>query len=232
MLKWFICHNETVRGPLTTEEVRNNIKDGDILRQSLVWGSVMEHWRTVSWWETELPTILKSHKENKDNRLWHYAQDGQSHGPFTRNRLIQELNQLKLKDDVMIWTKGMPTWGQIFEFTDLMDEVGVSRRAHPRAPIKGSVIIKSDNKAALGKLSMISEGGCGVINVEGLKAGEFVNLDIKSAAFSEPVRAKAQVRYVTETGYVGLKFAQIGMESKARIIEYVKGSSGAGKTAA
>lgn len=226
MAKWFLLHDDEVSGPYSEDQVRLDIKSGKVKPSWLIWSKLQDQWRSVSWWQSEVNQLLKNHKETKDNRLWHYASEGQTFGPMTRIQLVQEVTQLKNKSDVLLWTKGMPNWGAIYEFTDLMDEVGVSRRQHPRASLKGTAVIKTAERALLGKVLMISAGGCGINGVDGLIPGEKIHLDIKSPAFSEPLRASAEVRYVTETGFIGLKFTAVSPEYQSKIIEYVRSQTG------
>lgn len=225
MVQWFICQNDEVTGPLTTDQVKSDVVDGKISSQALIWSRLLDHWTKISQWQNELPQLLKRSEQSRDGRLWHYAVNGTSYGPFSRPMLIKELNQLPQKAEALIWTKGMPAWAPVFDFPDLLDEIGVSRRQHPRAHIKGSVVVKTKDQAHLGKLSMISVGGCGILGVNGLKPGDKIHLDIKSPEFSESIRAKGEVRYITEGGFVGIKFDQINNESQALIIDYVRSSS-------
>lgn len=231
MAQWFLLQDDNVRGPLTTEQVKSEIREGKTQSSTLIWSRLQDHWRTLSWWQAELPNLLQRDGEKRDNRLWHYAADGASFGPFTRSQLTKELGNVRDKNEVLLWTKGMPNWGHIYEFPDVMDEIGVSRRQHPRAKITGSVVVKTQTQTYVGQMSMISAGGCGITGVTQVLPGERVNLDIKCSSFPEPVRTKAEVRYVTENGFVGLKFEQISTEAQARIIEYVRNTNATGSPA-
>jgi hypothetical protein len=65
-----------------------------------------------------------------------------------------------------------------------------------------------------------------------LRSGEEVHVEIKSKAFPEPIRAKAEVRYIDDKGLMGLKFKGLHMEAQNRIIEYIKGTQSQGKAVA
>lgn len=224
MAQWFLLNNEQVKGPFTEDQIKSDLRSGRGDQDSLVWGRLLQHWLPLRQWQTELPNLLKRAAESKDLRSWHYAVDGSTYGPFTRAQLIKEIAELRSKNELLIWTKGMPSWGHIYEFQDLMEEVGVSRRQHPRAAITGSAVIKSADKTLLGQLVTISPGGCGVVGVEGLAPGEKMSLDLKSDAFNETLRLRAEVRYVTDSHFVGIKFENISTEALSRIIEYIKGA--------
>src|SRR5690606_6063040 len=109
------------------------------------------------------------------------------------------------------WTKGMKAWAPIFEFNDLLDDLGINKRQFPRADIEGRVSIKVGSQSLDGILLTISEGGFGADQLTGLTVGQTVSVEINSDAFYDPIHAKAEVRYITESGYVGFRFQNINM---------------------
>ena len=223
MSTWFVFEKDLVLGPYSSAEVKTALREGSITRQAMVWSTLTgEKWIKASLWETESQNFKKREKQPTDLRLWHYAIGGQSFGPFPRKKFLEEIKAITQKDKLLVWTKGMGSWASIYEFSELLDEVGISRRQHPRADVSGSVVIRSASKVVLGKLLMISQGGCGVMGVNDIKAGENVTIDIKSSVFADTIRTEAHVRYVTETGYVGLKFSPLQIEALSEIIDYVK----------
>lgn len=223
MSTWFVFEKDEVQGPFSSAELKNCIREGQVSRQAMVWGSLLEsRWIKASVWETESQNYKKRERPATDLRLWHYAVGGQSFGPFPRKKFLEEVRRAGTMDQVLVWTKGMVTWAPIFEFVEFLDELGISRRQHPRAEISGTVVIRSSRQVTLGKLMMISQGGCGVSGVTEVRPGEIVTLDIKSQAFSDTIRTDAEVRYVSETGVVGFKFTQLQIESLSEIIDYVK----------
>jgi len=222
MAHWFLYHNEVVSGPFSTEEVKSLAAQRQVEESSLIWGRLQKEWKPLRWWMVELPSLLSRHTEVKDSRLWHYAQEGNSHGPFTRDDLITRLKDVELDQNVLVWTKGMKAWAPIFEFHDLLDEIGINKRQFPRAEIEGRVTVKLPTKAVEGVLITISEGGFGANGLTDMSIGQVVSVEVISDAFYDTIHAKAEVRYITESGYVGFKFQHINMESRGAIIQYVK----------
>lgn len=222
MGQWFVLQNEEVSGPFSDEDLKQRVADGRVAPSAMVWGQPQPEWINASGWVKELPQLQKVARPEPQRRRWHYARKGASHGPMEREQLVAALKDMKSISGVVIWTKGMKAWAPIYEFHDLLDEVGVNRRQHPRANISGRVAIKKDNDSFIGKLETISEGGFGVTGIEGLKTGDVVSAELQSEALYVSIIVKATVRYMTEKGFIGFKFDTINMESKANVIQYVK----------
>jgi hypothetical protein len=224
MAQWFVLRNEDVMGPYTTDEVKHLAAQGEIQDRDLIWGRLQSEWKPFGWWMIELPNLLARTSEVKDSRAWHYAVSGASFGPFARPDLIEKLKSLGLADDILIWTKGMKAWAPIFEFNDILDEIGVNKRQFPRADIEGRVTLRMGQQTFEGILLTISEGGFGADQLNGVAIGQAFSVEINSDAFYDPVHAKAEVRYITESGYVGFRFQNINMEVRGAIIQFVKSS--------
>ena len=226
MAKWFIFDESNVAGPFSTEELNHKLQYGMISEQVLVWGKAQQEWKPATWWVENLDQLTTKLENQFDERLWHYAYEGEAYGPVDRKSLVYELK--KVAGDAnkcLIWTKGMENWAAIHEFHDLMDEIGVNRRTHPRAPLQGRILIHLDNgQTMLGQLNSISEGGFGGSNLPGLRPGEQVKVEIQSDHLA-PINSQAQVRYVEEAnGVVGFKFMNVSRESLSQIIGFVKNS--------
>lgn len=224
MSKWFLSIDEDVSGPFSTEEVKAKMALG-LPESCLIWGRAQDDWRSLGWWEKELPTLLESHHHAVEIRKWHFAHDGQSHGPMSREDLINGLGKLASFQGVMLWCKGMKGWAPVYEFHDVMDEIGVNRREHPRARIKGTVTIHKDDLITIAQLHSVSQGGLGITGLSGVIPGQEIQMEIKSPSLAEPIRVKGEVRYHTESGYTGVQFSQISTESKSILIDYIKHSA-------
>jgi hypothetical protein len=223
MSKWFLSIDEDVSGPFSTEEVKG--KMGRLPPNCLIWGRGQTDWRSLAWWEKELPRLQENQVFSVENRRWHFAADGQSHGPMSREELVTALTKLNSFQGVMLWSKGMKGWAPVYEFHDVMDEVGVNRREHPRARIKGTITINKDDLITIAQLHTVSQGGVGVTGLNGVHPGQEIQMEIKSSSLAEPIRVKGEVRYTTESGYTGIQFSQISTESKSILIEYIKHSA-------
>lgn len=226
MAKWFINVEQEVTGPHSTDEVKSLVSEGHIPPDALVWAKPHADWVKANWWLENHHRLLEKMKKKPLEQHWHFAHNGDTHGPMTRQNLIESLKSIKNLNEVLVWTKGMKSWMEVFEFHDLLEDLGCNRREHPRAPAVGTVIVKSNNTGApiLGQLASISQGGLGVKHVGNqLHMGDVVHLEIKCDALPSTVSASATVQYITDTGFAGLKFQQIHRESQNMIIDYVRG---------
>ncbi len=226
MSRWFISENENVRGPFSSDEVRAMLTDGQISQSTMVWGKPQTSWVDVNKWVSLLPQLSKLQgpiEDSAQQQPWHYAVNGNSVGPLTRAELVNELKTIAEKDQILVWTKGMKAWADLFEFQDLLEEMGLNRREHPRASIHGSAIIRIDDKTLIGQLKTISPGGVGIDQLDSrLAIGEVVSIEIKSDELGDPVNMKAVVQYSTQAGYYGFKAQSLSMEAKSHIISYMK----------
>lgn len=227
--KWFVQKDDVIHGPYTTDDVHNRLQAGQISPSHLIWGNGQEQWVPLKSWNgvSEAADTGGSSTGSTDstaNASWHYAAGGQSYGPLTRKNLIQALKNLPFLGEVMIWTKGMKEWAPLFEFHDILSEVGINKRQFPRADLEGKAVLKAGGVTLIGNLLSISEGGLGVeLMATNLVPGEALTLEMQSPAFRDPITAKVEVRYVGET-VLGLKFTQISSEVKGAIIQFIKQS--------
>lgn len=222
-MSWFISASEQSEGPFSTEEVKSFIDGGKVPLDSLIWGRGMEKWISLTQWAKG--NYAARTKKPSTQPMWHYAREGVSKGPMTRAELMLELSNIREKDLILVWTKGMKAWADLFEFPDMVEELGLNRREHPRAPIKGSVMLRTSNGATLCQLRTISSGGIGASGApKELKIGDLVQLDISAVDLGDTIAVKARVQYTTELGYVGIKFEGISQEAKAKILEYINHS--------
>lgn len=222
MVQWFVLRSEDVSGPFSTEEVKNLAAQGEFQDHNLIWGHMQVDWKPLGWWMVELPNLLAKTKEVKDPRQWHFAVAGNSFGPYSREDMIEKLRETNLNQEVLIWTKGMKSWAPIFEFNDILDSIGINKRQFPRAEIDGKAAVKIGTQTFEGNLLTISEGGFGADNLSVVTAGQVVSVEIQSDSFYDPIHAKAEVRYVADSGYVGFRFQNLSMEARGAIIQYVK----------
>ncbi|MCB0357651.1 MAG: DUF4339 domain-containing protein [Bdellovibrionales bacterium] len=232
MAKWFIYVDEEVSGPFPTEVIEKQIETGELGSQCLIWGQPQQEWKSPSWWRNNLHSLMSSHIPPKKSKQWHFVVDEISHGPMSRDELIDCLKVLDEKTKVLVWTNGMSDWQPLYEVEDLMNDVGISRRQHPRAHIMGQLIVQKQDQTFIGQLKTISAGGCGFQGVEGLKVGSEVKITIKSDAFYKDVSAQAEIRYISKTGFIGVKFLAINSEDKANIINFVRSQAKAQTTQA
>ncbi len=222
-VNWFVQVDDRIEGPLSAEEVRTRLHSGRLTSRHLIWGAGMEHWRNLGWWSNEGATLTDIVAVEPPKEIWHYALNGASFGPFSRDQLIDELVKMESTSDVLLWTKGMKEWVSIFEFHDILSSIGVNKRVYPRADLDGKVIIRTQETTITAQALTISEGGMGVVLDSGVSPGMNVSVEIQSSVFHAPIHVKADVRYVAG-GITGLKFTNLNSESKSSIISYVRQS--------
>lgn len=223
MAQWFVCKSENVQGPFSGEEIKAQAAGGTLPLDCLIWGRGQKDWIPLARWVKEAGQKVEAAPVVHE-QLWHYAVDGASKGPMTRAELINEVRALKQKDEILVWTKGMKAWADLYEFHDLLDEIGLNRREHPRAPIHGQAVVKiDDTHSMLAQLKVISLGGCGITGIhENLAIGQTITIEMRSDELGDSITSKATVQYITQSGYIGLKFQSLSIENKARIMQYVK----------
>ena len=224
MIKWFVYHNEEVLGPFSTEKIQEKSSNGQFRPEFLIWSCAQPQWSTLRDWKEDLPQILNEYEASIQKQLqhWYYTNEGKSHGPMPKEKLIKQVLQVENKQAITLWTEGMSSWRSIFEFNDILTEVGLNRRTHPRADIEGKATIKVDGQIHMAQLRTISPGGCGLTHTTNLSVGQRMHIEIQSEHFFAPLKATAEVRYISQIGFVGVKFEQIHMESQSAIIEYIK----------
>lgn len=222
MNKWFVQTDNSVKGPFSAEDVQSRVSKGELRPSDLIWGPALEEWRPVHWWLANYNSILANLNQRTPIEEWHYSINGQTHGPVSRLELIHELKKLKTPGETLLWTAGMVSWAPVYELAEILTEVGVSRRAHPRAEILGKATFKLENQSPFdADMVVISEGGFAVALNEGIKPGSVVAVEIHAPALREVLHAKAECRYCSN-GLTGFRFTHLGVEYKSNVIQYVK----------
>ncbi len=222
---WFYLCDDNVSGPFSTEEIKQKISTSLATQNLLIWARGQRRWLTPTHWEQEHQEILKKREASRnESPNWYVSLNGKNLGPMIQSDLIRYLRSVDshYMDSVRLWSIGMLNWAKVFEFHQIADELGISRRSHPRAPLNGTVSIIGENEQErIAKALTISMGGIGIAGVSDLKPGSTIKLVIKSNELGAPIHASAQIRYVigNETG---LQFQNLHLEFQARIIDYVK----------
>lgn len=219
--QWFIQKEDFIDGPLSTSDVQTRIQAGQLQDHHLIWGRGMERWYNPATWMAELTNLMTENHQEVVMETWHYAANGQSHGPMNRVLLISQLKDLDSLGNVMLWTKGMKEWAPLFEFHDILTDVGVNKRQFPRADLTGKAILKGSESTLSAPLVSISEGGFGIELEGGVVSGQIVTVELHSPVFRDVLHAKAEVRY-TGTGITGMKFTQLSVEARGAIIQFVR----------
>ncbi len=222
--QYFALVDGIVKGPFQKDEISSLSTSWP---QMQVWGQGLPEWISMDRWNRHLneeATTGTSSLSSRpsDDRKWKLKIDDHETENLTYEQMV---DVLKTRDDVeqiLVWTEGYTDWRQIFQIHQIADDLGISRRKHPRVPIMGSLHCEGvSGKFDLKALS-ISEGGLGASEGAQCRIGDRLKVILKSPNLYAPIHASAEVVYVAPNGYVGMKFVGIQVESKSSIIEYVR----------
>jgi hypothetical protein len=217
---WFLLSDGQVAGPYTDTEVEERLKTA---KEPLVWGRGQSEWSKPEKWRIALKAIqAQSALETQKTRLWKMRVDHKELTPMTLEQLVEQLKDYTDLSPVRIWTDGFDEWKEVYQVQKVMEELGISRRSHPRVPIMGSLKCEASVGIIAAKMISISEGGVGVNSATGLHLGEKFMALMSSPNLYIPVNAKLEVAYVGADGYAGLRFLEIPAEAKSAITDYVK----------
>lgn len=217
---WFIYDKNFVSGPNTTEHIKNKVIDGDIAKTSLVWWKGQRDWIELENWQNNLTRYEKQIKEPSEEAVWYALKDGHTLGPSTKTELITILSNLNNLSKIRVWKKGQEKWATVYQYQDISDQLGITKRKFPRAPILGEVSIMKNGNESYAASATISAGGIGLTKAIGLAADDNVELTIRSPLLVLAIKAKAKVKHNSQN-YCGLEFVEISDDAKEIISEYV-----------
>jgi hypothetical protein len=219
--KWFLLTDGQVTGPYTKEDAEFRAAQ---MTQPLIWGRGQHEWVGVDRWNKilrEFETLDRKPRVGSD-RQWKIKVSGVESKAMGHDQMIDFLKTQKDYAEIQIWTDGYSEWKDIYQIHKIMDELGVSRRQHPRVPIMGSLSCEGATGTFMARVLSISEGGLGITEAPEVKIGEKFKTILKSPNLYGPIHATAEVVYVGTDNYAGLKFIGLNSESKSALIEYVK----------
>ncbi len=224
MSQWFTVHQNKVLGPYSTDQVRLMVNNGSVSAEHRIWGALAERWMKSTIWIREVEKLESRVKAERNVQLWYYAINTETTGPLEKSEMIRHLKEKRnSQKEIRVWTKGMKSWASLFEFYDIMDEIGISRRQYPRSPIEGRVIARWEDQTAIGTMQAIGEGGFGVNGLIGVQPGQVISVELQCPQLIETIRVKAEVRS-TGDNFTGCRFVSISPEQKSLIIQYVRNS--------
>ncbi len=222
--RWFLLLDSQVSGPYADPEIEERIKGA---KEPLLWGRGQSEWMTPQKWRTVLESLLAEAKlENQKNRLWKMRVDHKELTPMTLEELVEHLKDYTDLSPVRIKTEGFEDWKEVYQVQKVVDELGISRRTHPRVPIMGNLKCEASTGPMNARMISISEGGVGVNSAAGLQLGEKFEALLTSPNLFIPINASMEVVYVSTNGYAGLRFLKITTEARTALVDYVKKFSG------
>jgi hypothetical protein len=223
--KWFVMKNGQILGPYSQSEVEAQAKEPKVL----IWGKGAPEWMDLAKWKKVLanPESVYGLKGaaapiSAANRMWKIRLSGEEQKPMNQTQMMEFLKTHDDHSEIQLWTEGYTDWKDIYQIHAIMDEMGVSRRKHPRVPIMGTLACEGASAAFIARVLSISEGGLGITETGVIKIGEKFKGVLKSPNLKNLVTSNYEVVYMGHDGYAGLKFVGIDSESKAMIIEYIK----------
>lgn len=224
--RWYLLLNGQVVGPLTESEIDHKVSSPTQpinAADTLIWGKGFPEWVNYSQWKTEKAQIQQeeSAKVPKDP-LWKYKAQGVISQWMAFSEVIQSLKQLGDLSQVQVSKDNDEIWRDVFQVGELVDHLGITRRAHPRVPIMGTLDMELPNGMITARVISISEGGVGITDVKGVSLGQKFKAQMKSPNLFVTVNCSCEIVYLGQDGYAGIKFHNLNSEYHGAIIEYVK----------
>ncbi len=220
--KWFILNDGLVSGPFDTPALQQRAQDP---ASSMVWGRGFPEWVSLARWqkmESELEKSIQTQRAQSE-RMWRLRTRNKEYEPMNMDQMMAFLRTQTDFGEIYVWTEGYSDWKEVFQIHRIMDELGISRRKHPRVPLMGTIECEGATGTFAARVLSISEGGLGITDSPPVKIGEKFKVVLKSPNLFMPIHATVEVVYVgSNDSYVGLKFLGLQTESQSAIIEYVK----------
>lgn len=216
---WFIYDSNFVSGPYSTEAIQSKLDTGNIKSECKIWWKGQRDWIEIANWQKNLGNFEES-ISSQEEAVWYALKDGHTLGPNTKSQLIEILSSLANLSQVRVWKKGQEKWSTVYQYNDISDQLGITKRKYPRAPIIGEVIIEDKKGKNSYVAATISEGGLGVTGQIHLNTGDEVDVVLRSPLLVTSVHAKAVVRHITEK-YCGLEYVNLHKETKGLLVDYV-----------
>jgi hypothetical protein len=219
--KWFAIIDGQVKGPYLQDDLAGRLNSSP---NTFVWGRGQAEWLNPEKWLKLIRDLQQ--KENSANsaqeRQWRVHMDGEELPPMSHDDMIRLLKEKTDLSNIRLWTEGYSEWRDIYQIHKIMDELGVSRRSHPRVPIMGTLVCEGAGGQFTAKLLSISEGGLGATESGQVKIGERLKVVLKSPNMNAPIHATVEVVYIGTDGYFGTKFIALQSESQSLVTEYIK----------
>lgn len=219
MKMWFLLSEGQVSGPFDVAEIEGKLPSAS---EALIWGRGQSEWMKPDKWRRSLQSGTVAPAVAGAPDRWMVRIEGKERPPMDYENLLQLMRGVKDFSTVDIRPEGSLSWKEIYAVQRVVDDLGITRRSHPRVPIMGSFAGELNDGAKFeSKVISISEGGAGLNEAKGRKIGERFKGLISSPNLYVPIHSVCEVVYVGSDGYAGLKFIGLPAEEKSAIIEYV-----------
>lgn len=217
--KWFINSNGQVLGPLIPEDIEKKVLTDP---QALIWGKGFPEWIPVHEWRQKLYQAETEASVSPQGVFYKYLLGKTESEPLNFEYLIQALRSEPQISNIQIWSSKSNQWTDIFTVEEVADELGLSRRSHPRVPIMAIYEGDGPDGKFRNTVVTISQGGLGLGDAKGYKLGDKLKGQLTSDHLFTSIYCFCEVVFVGDGGYVGLRFVALPSESQGSIIEYVK----------
>lgn len=220
--KWFILSGGRIDGPWTPEDVEAKLPS---LSEPLVWGRGLSDWLAPADWQEALRSggARLSESIPFDEAVWSYRslRDENIHGPFTYSDLLGALREMKDFSDVEITGPDIKEWTEIYEVQKLVDELGITRRAHQRVPIMGHLQFEApEGGPQQARVVSVSSGGLSLNEAVPFPIGTQFKSLLRSPNLYAEISCVCEVVY-SGAGQTGLRFISLPAEGESAIVEYV-----------
>ncbi|WP_347356422.1 PilZ domain-containing protein [Bdellovibrio sp.] len=217
---WFILSEGQVTGPFDHEEIESRLTN---TQEAQIWGRGQSEWMTPLKWRQSLKDQHQiAVAQNEPPGLWQLRVEGKEQPAMKYSDLITYLKKLRDYSAVDICTDNSKVWKEIYSVPRIVDDLGISRRSHPRVPMVGTLACESPKGEFSCRVISISEGGLGVNDAQNLQIGERFKGTLTSPNLFVTINTTCEVVYVGNDGYAGLRFVGLPEEFKSSIIEYVR----------
>ena len=216
--RWFVLENNQVNGPYQTSEVEALMPNA---KNPLIWGRGLNEWLPPQDWIQALKDPAINTQASSDEPEWRYRHEGKEFGPMTFKAMMDILKSYSDFEQFVVYNEVQKEWQELYLVAKICDELGISRRVHPRVPIMASLVCETPRGAVTTKIISISEGGLGASEASQLKIGEKYKATLTSSNLYTTLNCMIEVMYVGTEGYAGLRFLNLPAESRSTIITYI-----------
>lgn len=214
---WFVLDSDKVQGPYQEQEVEGMV---DKMQSPLIWGRGLSEWMPPTRWREALKNPAMAVQIDPEPR-WKFRFEDQESPLMTFEELLQNLRRDIDFSTVYLWNEKAPQWREVFHFQNVVEELEITRRVHPRVPIMGDLHCELPEGRTTVKVISVSEGGIGVSGAVGLVLGQKFKATLQSSNLLAPINCTCEVMYVGEAGYAGIRFASLPMEARSALVEYI-----------
>lgn len=217
---WFVLTEGQVSGPYDIQEVESRVAS---VKEAQVWGRGQSEWMTpIKWRQSLKDSSQVTVAANEPEGLWKVRVEGKDRPPMKYSALISFLKGMTDYSAVDVCSDNSNVWKEIYSIPRIVDDLGISRRSHPRVPMVGTLACESPKGEFSCRVISISEGGLGVNDAQNLQIGERFKGTLTSPNLFVTINTTCEVVYVGNDGYAGLRFVGLPEEFKSSIIEYVR----------